>query len=162
MAEHTMALEHAELRRILPNGHPILLVDRVLELVPFERVVAVKAVSGSEPCYAGLEADAGPHGYAYPRSLIIESFAQSAAVLWLESLRTRDEEPPGTLVFAAARDITFHRHVHPGDTLRNEARIDHIIGHNAFFTGAAYVGDEPVATVGEGIAALRPAESLTH
>lgn len=150
-------LEHAAIRRILPSRHPILLVDRVLELVPFEHIVAIKTVSGSEPCYARIAEDAPERAYRYPHSLIVESFGQSGALLWLESLRTRGEEPPGTLVFAAARDIVFHRRVYPGDTLRHEARIDHIVGDNAFVTGATYVAGELVATVGEGIAAIRPA-----
>jgi 3-hydroxyacyl-[acyl-carrier-protein] dehydratase len=153
-------LEHASIRRILPGRHPILLVDRVLELVPFERIVAIKTVSGSEPCYARIEEDADDRAFAYPQSLIIESFGQSGALLWLESLRSRGQEPPGTLVFAAARDIAFRRRVYPGDTLRHEARIDHIIGDNAFFTGATYLADELVATVGQGIAAMRRTAGL--
>ncbi|MFI8388607.1 hypothetical protein [Streptomyces sp. NPDC085540] len=43
--------EHAAVRRAISHRQPALLVERVLELEPFERIVTTKTVSGSEPCY---------------------------------------------------------------------------------------------------------------
>lgn len=153
-------LEHRDIREVLPHRHPVLLVDRVLELEPFERIVATKAITGSEPCFARLADGLPLASYAYPASLIIESFGQSGAVLWIESVRMKGEQLRGTLMFAAARDIVFHRQVFPGDTLRHVAHVDQIIGDNAFLRGETWVGDELVATVGSAIAVMRAAATL--
>ncbi|WP_162002412.1 beta-hydroxyacyl-ACP dehydratase [Streptomyces sp. CB01881] len=149
-------IDHAAIRGILPHRHPILLVDTVLEWHPFDRIVTTKAVSGSEPCYAGMAEGLGRSAYSYPKTLLIESFGQSGAVLWLESIRTRGESLDGTLIFAAARNVEFHRPVQPGDTVRHELKIDQLVGANAFLSGRSFVGDEPVMTVGEAIAVIRP------
>lgn len=154
--------DHAHLRGMLPHRHPILLVDTVEKLTPYGGIVASKAVTGSEPCYAGLT-DAGsddPRRYAYPRSLTIESFGQSGAVLWLESIRREGRELDGSLIFAAARDVTFHRQAHPGDVLRHEAELDQIVGDNAFLHGRTLIGDQVAVEYGSCIAVVRQTETL--
>ena len=109
----------------LLHRHPILLVDRLVQLQPFERIIAEKAVSGSEPCYAGMRDGLPTRAYAYPASLLLESFGQTGALLWLESLRSTGRAvPDGTLIFAAARDVVFHRPVLPGDVVRHVGRLE--------------------------------------
>ncbi|NHC16049.1 3-hydroxyacyl-ACP dehydratase FabZ family protein, partial [Motilibacter deserti] len=81
--------EYADIRAVLPHRHPVLLVDRVVELKEFASIVTLKAVSGSEPCYAQMDEGLPASAYAYPGSLLLESFGQSGALLWLESLRSR-------------------------------------------------------------------------
>lgn len=162
-------LDHARIRSILPHRHPVLLVDRIEELEPFEHIVAVKAVTGSEPCYAGISESARSAdvlwGYrgdlAYPWSLAIESFGQSGAVLWLESIRSEGRRlDGGSLIFAAARDVVFHRPAYPGDTLRHIAHIDQLVGENAFLYGRTYIGDELAAEYGSVIAVIRSSSAL--
>lgn len=153
-------IDHAGIRNILPHRHPILLVDAALELYPFDRIVTVKAVSGSEPCYANMVEGLDPGAFAYPKSLLIESFCQSGAVLWLESIRSRGESLSGTLIFAAAKNVRFHSPVHPGETVRHSLKIDQLVGDNAFLSGQSFVGDRPVMTVGEAIAVVRPNEGI--
>lgn len=151
---------HATIRTILPHRHPILMVDTVEEIVHHDRIVTTKAVTGSEPCYAGIVDDPDPRRYAYPRSLMIESFGQSGAVLWLESIRRDGRELEGSLIFAAARDVTFHDQAYPGDTLRHEAHIDQVVGDNAFLHGRTLVGDRLVADYGSVIAVVRQTDTL--
>ncbi|WP_432587639.1 beta-hydroxyacyl-ACP dehydratase [Streptomyces sp. HD1123-B1] len=155
-------IDHAAIRNILPHRHPVLLVDRAIEFSPFERVVTTKTISGSEPCYSGMADGLARSAFSYPKSLLIESFGQSGAVLWLESIRTRGEKLSGTLIFAAARNVVFHRPVHPGDTVRHMVRIDQLLADNAFLSGESFVGDECVMTVGQAIAVVRPAEGLAN
>jgi len=148
-----VVLEHAEIRRILPHRHPILLVDRVLELEPGVRIVAVKAVTASEPCYADLAEDLPQSAYAYPVSLLVESFGQAGAILWL---RSGDAEgPAGTLIFGGARDVVIRSSVYPGEVLVHEVRIDALKGDNAFMSGEIRVGDRIVATIGSMLAVIR-------
>jgi 3-hydroxyacyl-[acyl-carrier-protein] dehydratase len=150
---------HAEIRRVLPHRHPVLLVDQVLELVPGERITATKAISGAEPCYAGIAEDAPPAAYAFPVPLIVESFGQAGAVLWL--IGTPDaERHPGTLIFGAARHVVVHDRAHPGDVLTHTVRIDSAKGPNAFMSGEVRAGDRLVASVGSVLAVIRETAAL--
>ncbi|MFD6325631.1 3-hydroxyacyl-ACP dehydratase FabZ family protein [Streptomyces sp. NPDC058442] len=148
-------LEHADIRRILPHRHPVLLVDRVLEIEPGARIVATKTVTGSEPCYAALDEDLPASAYAYPTSLLVESFGQSGAVLWLYSAAAQGEQREGTLIFGSARDVTITGSAYPGDVLRHVVEIDRIIGDNAFMRGEIWVGDRRIATLGSVLAVVR-------
>ncbi|MEV7085121.1 beta-hydroxyacyl-ACP dehydratase [Streptomyces sp. NPDC093085] len=157
----TTGLEHTDIRRILPHRHPVLLVDRVLELEPGVRIVATKAVTGSEPCYAGLAEDLPATAYAYPVSLLVESFGQSGAVLWLRSAAPAGRPVEGTLIFGSARDVTITGSAYPGDVLRHVVEIDRIIGDNAFMRGEVWVGDTRIATLGSVLAVVRDGTALT-
>ena len=150
-------IEHAQLRAILPHRGPILLLDRVTALREGVSLRALKAVTGSECCYHDIPEGAPSHEYAYPASLLLESFGQAAAVLWL----TRSSPPgepagDGLLMFAAARDCVLHEQVLPGDVLRHEVRLEHVKGASAVASGETWVNDRLVATMGSFIAVRRP------
>jgi 3-hydroxyacyl-[acyl-carrier-protein] dehydratase len=148
-------LEHAHLRSILPHGHPVLLVDR-LSLEPDGSAVGTKAITAGEPCYADLPPDAEPERFAYPVSLLLESFGQTAAALWL----TRDGD--GTvaddqvLMLVAARGCRIEGRAFPGDVLRHAARIEHVFGDNVFVSGETHVDGRRVAVVESMMAVARP------
>lgn len=148
-------LDHAAVRRVLPHRHPVLLVDEVAELVPGERIVATKAVTGSEPCYADLAEDLPGSAYAYPASLLVESFGQSGAVLWLRTAEAAGTPVRGTLVFGSARDVSITGSARPGQLLRHVVRIDRTVGDNVLMEGEIWAGDERIATVGSVLAAVR-------
>jgi 3-hydroxyacyl-[acyl-carrier-protein] dehydratase len=143
--------EHADITKLLPHRFPILLVDKVLELDKGSRIVAIKAVTGSEPCYAGLADDLPHSAYAFPTSLMVESFGQSGAILWLQA----GLEVNGTLIFGAARDCKFEGAAYPGDVLRHVVHIDVIKGDNAFMYGEIWVADRRIATIGSMLAVVR-------
>ncbi|WP_018218322.1 3-hydroxyacyl-ACP dehydratase FabZ family protein [Salinispora vitiensis] len=145
-----MMLDHAAIRRILPHRHPMLLVDRVLTLESGARIEALKAVTGSEPCYAGLDAVDGP-GFDYPVSLLLESLAQTGALLWLHSAPGN-----GFPLFGSASDIRLHGRVRPGDVLRHLVRLQHVNAGTAMFGGETWVGDSRVLTAGSMFAVIRP------
>lgn len=148
-------LDHAAIRRLLPVRHPILLVDQVVALEGGRRIETVKNVTGSEPCYRGLVEDLPGSAYAFPRCLALESFGQSAALLWLGS---EDGGAGGLLMLAAIRDVRFTGAAGPGDQLRHVVRLDRTVGPNAFLDGEIWVGDRLLATVGTLIAVSRPVE----
>jgi 3-hydroxyacyl-[acyl-carrier-protein] dehydratase len=98
----------------LPHRYPMLLVDRVLELVPEERIVAIKAVSVNEPFFQGHF----PGRPIMPGVLIVEALAQAAGVLAVESLNLAQS---GKLVyFLAIEDAKFRKPVEPGCLLSLE------------------------------------------
>lgn len=152
--------DHARIRELLPVRHPILLVDRILAVRPGTEILTAKAVTGSEPCYAGLPDGLNTDAYAYPRSLALESFGQSAALLWLASA-TDGGVADGVLMVGAIRDARFHSAVQPGEVLHHVVRLDSQVGRNAFFTGETWAGNRCVATIESLIAASRPALVLS-
>lgn len=152
--------DHAAIRSMLPVRHPMLLVDDVTTLSGDTQIRTVKAVTTGEPCYADVPDGAPSSAYSYPRSLLLESFGQSAAVLWLSG---RDDTTAlaGTLpVLAGIRNCRFHDTVRPGDTVEHVVRVDHRMGAQALFTGESWVERRKVASVGTLIAAARSVETL--
>lgn len=111
-------MELAEIMRHLPHRYPFLLVDRVLELVPGEHVVALKNVTINEPFFPGHF----PHHPIMPGVLIVEALAQAAGLLALESSGTLSGED-SVLYFVGIDKARFKRPVLPGDQLRLKARI---------------------------------------
>ncbi|HLH57977.1 MAG TPA: hypothetical protein VKV33_02375 [Streptosporangiaceae bacterium] len=146
-------IDYGEIRAMLPHGAAMMLVDRIEWMEPGRALRAVKAISGSEPCYAHLPPGLPRERYSYPVSLMIESFGQAAAVLWHSAAGT---PAPGTLLaFAAARDCRFHGRAYPGDVLRHEVEFEHAVSGTGFARGQIWVGDRRLATIGSVIAVRR-------
>ena len=154
-------IEYAQLCALLPQRYPMLLLDRVVEVRPGHSITAVKAVTGAEPCYRDLPDGAGPDHFRYPPALIVESFGQAAAVMWL--LDSRALDAAGTVpMLAAVKDFRFEGDAYPGDVLRHEVRLDHAVDGAAFGTGEVYAGSRRIATVGSLLAVVRPSASVTQ
>ena len=99
----------------LPHRYPMLLVDRVAELVPDERIRAIKAVSFNEDFFQGHF----PGRPIMPGVLQIEALAQAAGILAVESLGLAGS---GKLVyFMAIEEAKFRSPVEPGVLLELEA-----------------------------------------
>jgi 3-hydroxyacyl-[acyl-carrier-protein] dehydratase len=107
-----------EILEHLPHRYPFLLVDRVIDVVPGERIVALKNVSVNEPFFPGHY----PHHPVMPGVLIVEALAQAAAIL---SFKTRGGKPDDKSVyyFVGIDGARFKRPVSPGDQLILEVSI---------------------------------------
>ncbi len=104
----------------MPHREPFLLIDEVLELVPGERVVALKRVREDEWYLRGHF----PGRPVMPGVLIVEAMAQTGAVAVLS-----EEENRGRLVlFAGIDDTRFKRIVEPGDELQLECTLEQVRG----------------------------------
>ncbi len=105
-------VEIHQIMRDIPHRYPFLLLDRVVDLVPNQSAVGIKNVSVNEPFFAGHF----PNHPVMPGVLIIESMAQTAAVLVVETL---GPEAAGKVVYFMSIDgAKFRRPVTPGDQLR--------------------------------------------
>jgi beta-hydroxyacyl-ACP dehydratase FabZ len=112
-----MDLRIAEIMRILPHRYPFLLVDRVIEVHPEKRIVALKNVSVNEPFFNGHF----PGEPVMPGVLTIEAMAQTGAIL---ALLDRKADLSQTLVyFMGIDEAKFRRPIVPGDQLRIVAEV---------------------------------------
>jgi len=126
----------------LPHRFPMLLVDRVEELVVDERIIATKAVTINEPFFQGHF----PGRPIMPGVLIVEALAQAAGVLAVESLGLAGT---GKLVYFMAIDgAKFRAPVEPGVLLRLEVEFVQKRATVCKFAGKAYVGDKLAAEAG--------------
>jgi 3-hydroxyacyl-[acyl-carrier-protein] dehydratase len=130
------ALGPLDIRRVmaaLPHRYPMLLIDRVEELVPHERIVAVKAVTINEPFFQGHF----PTRPIMPGVLLVEAMAQASGILAVESL---DLSGSGKLVYFMAIDgAKFRRPVEPGVLLRIEVRLVQDRGSVCKFAGKVLI-----------------------
>jgi 3-hydroxyacyl-[acyl-carrier-protein] dehydratase len=141
-----------EILEYLPHRYPILLVDRVLEVVPGERITALKNVSMNEPFFPGHY----PHHPVMPGVLIVEAMAQTAAIL---SFKTMGGKPDDKSVyyFVGIDGARFKRPVSPGDQLIMEVSITANKRGMWKFSGKAKV-DGQVACEAELICTVRKLE----
>ncbi len=107
-----------EILEHLPHRYPFLLVDRVLEVVPGERIVALKNVSVNEPFFPGHY----PHHPVMPGVLIVEALAQAAAILSFKTLGGKPDDK-SVYYFVGIDGARFKRPVSPGDQLILEVAI---------------------------------------
>ena len=108
--------EAADIMTILPHRYPFLLIDRVVEIDPGQRVVALRNVTANEPQFTGHF----PGRPIMPGVLLVESLAQAGAVAVLSYPENRGK----LVLFAGIDDCRFRRIVIPGDTLRLEITVE--------------------------------------
>jgi 3-hydroxyacyl-[acyl-carrier-protein] dehydratase len=125
--------------QFLPHRYPFLLVDRVLELEPGDRIVALKNVTINEPFFQGHF----PGKPVMPGVLIIEAMAQAGGLLAYESSPADNH---GQLIYFMGMDkVRFRKPVVPGDQLIFEAKILKLRTKVAKMTGTASVNKQLVA-----------------
>lgn len=105
-----------DILRFLPHRYPFLLVDRVLEMEPSKRIVALKNVTYNEEFFQGHFPDVR----IMPGVLIVEAMAQAGGILLFHSI-----EKPETkfVLFSKIDNMKFRRPVVPGDQIRIEAEV---------------------------------------
>jgi 3-hydroxyacyl-[acyl-carrier-protein] dehydratase len=113
-AAHTMDI--VEIMSILPHRYPFLLIDRIVELEPKTRIVAIKNVTVNEPHFTGHF----PDFPIMPGVLIVEAIAQAGGALLLTEIPDRDTK---LMVFAGIDSAKFRKPVVPGDQLRIEVNV---------------------------------------
>jgi 3-hydroxyacyl-[acyl-carrier-protein] dehydratase len=103
-------LDTRAIQELLPHRYPFLLVDRIVELVPKERIVGIKQVTIGEQFFQGHF----PGAPVMPGVLIVEALAQVGAILALREIERREEK---LVLFSGIERARFRQPVVPGDTL---------------------------------------------
>ncbi|HHU93693.1 MAG TPA: 3-hydroxyacyl-ACP dehydratase FabZ [Alcaligenaceae bacterium] len=137
-----MELDIQQIMERLPHRYPMLLVDRVIEMVPGKSIVALKNVSMNEPFFTGHF----PHHPVMPGVLIIEAMAQAAALFSFEGDTEVDAASQKVAYYLVGVDgARFRKPVVPGDQLRLEVVADRISRSMCKYTGKALVDGQVVA-----------------
>jgi UDP-3-O-[3-hydroxymyristoyl] N-acetylglucosamine deacetylase/3-hydroxyacyl-[acyl-carrier-protein] dehydratase len=130
-------LDSQAILKILPHRYPFIMVDRILDLIPQERVVGVKNVTINEPFFQGHF----PDHPIMPGVLILEAMAQVGGVLLLNT----ESDPENKLVYFTGLDrVKFRKPVRPGDQVRFEVEMLKYRQSLCKMAGKAFVANELV------------------
>ena len=124
----------------LPQRYPVLMIDRVRELEPNKRIVALKNVSANEPYFEGHF----PGRPIMPGVLILEAMAQAAGILVFRSSGTKPDAS-SVYYYVGIDNARFKRPVVPGDQLEIEVHFERQLRTIYKFTCAARVEGEIAA-----------------
>lgn len=128
----TSSLGIIDIMEILPHRYPFLLIDRVVELVRMQRIVAIKNVTINEPYFQG-------HFPSYPIMpgvLMVEAMAQAGGALLLTEVPDRNDK---LMVFTGIDEARFRAPVVPGDQVRIEVQVLKWSRRGATMRGNAFV-----------------------
>jgi len=124
--------------KIMPHRYPFLMIDRILDLEPEKKVVAIKNVTINEPFFVGHF----PGHPIMPGVMIVEAMAQAGGVLLLNAI----ENPETKVVYFMSIDgVKFRRPVSPGDQLRFELEMLSFRRNTCRMQGKTFVEDTLVA-----------------
>jgi 3-hydroxyacyl-[acyl-carrier-protein] dehydratase len=143
-------IEIDRIKQMIPHRYPMLMIDRIIDVVPSVRATGIKNVTINEPFFQGHF----PSAPVMPGVLIIEAMAQTAAVLVVDSLGPDKE---GKLVYFMSIDSArFRKPVVPGNTIyihvekqrnrgnvwkfKGEAKVDGVLVAEAIY--AAMIRDQ--------------------
>ena len=136
-----MLLDIHQIKNYLPHRYPFLLIDRVLEAEPEERIVALKNVTINEEFFVGHF----PQRPVMPGVLVIEALAQAAALM--ASYGRDDIDTVNRVYYFTGIDkARFKRPVEPGDQLIFEVEIVRRIKNMYKCNGVAKVDGDVAAT----------------
>ena len=127
----------------IPHRYPMLLLDKVLEIVAKESIIAVKNVSVNEPYFIGHF----PRHSIMPGVLIVEALAQAGGLLVVDSFSGTEYQ--GLCMLAGIKGVRFKARVIPGDQLTLHATLLKYKSNIAKLSAVAKVCNNEVARVSE-------------
>ncbi|KRN76332.1 3-hydroxyacyl-ACP dehydratase FabZ [Weissella minor] len=133
-----MDLNTQEVQEILPHRYPMLLVDRVEDLIPGETATGIKNVSMNEEVFQGHF----PGNPTFPGVLMVEALAQTGAI----AILSLPEYKGKTVYLASIPKARFRKKVEPGDQLKLTVELERFRGRMGVGKGTAYVNGKRVTT----------------
>lgn len=136
-----MTMNFEEIKGLLKQRFPFIMVDRVLEFEAAERIKALKNVTGNEIQFLGHF----PEHAIMPGVLIIEAIGQAASILFSRT-KKKGSEKGEALVLGAINNMRFLAPVYPGHTMLIEVNVIKMVEEAALVEGKVTVEGEVVAT----------------
>lgn len=144
-------LDFEQIKQIIPQRFPFLMLDRVLEVEPGVQAIGIKNLTGNEWFYQGHFPDKA----FTPGAMICEAIGQTG-IIFFHLTRTSD---PEVIYLLGSIKLRFLEPVWPGDQLRIEVKPIKLTEKAAFLSGKVFVEDRVVAR-GEFTLAAKAKEKL--
>jgi 3-hydroxyacyl-[acyl-carrier-protein] dehydratase len=127
-------LDVEQIKLLLPHRAPMLFVEKLADIVPYQSATGYKAVSFNEPFFMGHF----PERAVMPGVLIVEAMAQTAGALVVHS---HGGKASSVVYFMTIEKARFRKPVHPGEMLRMPVNLVRRRDPVWKFEGQAFVGD---------------------
>lgn len=111
MSNQLNTIDVQEIMALLPHRYPFLLIDKVVDYTPGEKLTAIKNVTVNEPVFTGHF----PGMPIFPGVLILEALAQATGLLGFKTVEERGKNE--LYLFASIDEARFKKPVVPGDTM---------------------------------------------
>ncbi len=134
-----MQLDFEEVKKLIPQRFPFIMIDKVVELEPGKHIVAVKNVSGNDIFIFGHFPDKA----IMPGALILEAMAQTAIILFASHKKNDDNKRPPLYYFGSVKARFLHP-AFPGDQLKIKVVNVKSLPTGAFVSGEAFVDDKKI------------------
>ena len=140
MKDEMMTLNFEEIKKLIPQRFPFIMIDKVIELEPGKQAVGIKNISGNDIFFLGHF----PEKAIMPGAAIIEAIAQTSIILFA-SARERKEGGKMPIYYFGSVKARFYHPVVPGDQLRIKVVNVKTLPTGAYVSGEAFVEDKTVS-----------------
>jgi 3-hydroxyacyl-[acyl-carrier-protein] dehydratase len=132
-----MQLDFEDIKKLIPQRFPFIMIDKVVEVDPGKKAETVKNISGNDIFFLGHFPDKA----IMPGVAIIEAMAQTAIILFAAG----QEEPMNNRYFLGSVKARFHHPVVPGDCLKIRAVNVKSLPNGAYVSAEAFVENKKVS-----------------
>ena len=134
-----MQLDFENIKRLIPQRFPFIMIDRILEIEPGKHVIAVKNISGNDMVFLGHF----PEKAVMPGALILEAMAQTAIILFSAGKENQKEGQKPLYYFGSVKARFLHPAI-PGDQLKIKVKNVKSLPTGAYVSGEAFVDGKKV------------------
>jgi 3-hydroxyacyl-[acyl-carrier-protein] dehydratase len=134
-----MQLDFEEIKKLIPQRFPFIMIDKVIDIEPGKEATAVKNISGNDIFFLGHFPDKA----VMPGAAIIEAMAQTSIVLFATEKRKGNDKVP--LYYFGSVKARFYHPVVPGDQLKIKVVNVKSMPNGAYVSGEAFVDNKKVS-----------------
>ena len=134
-----MQLDFEEIKKLIPQRFPFIMIDKVLEIEPGKHAIAVKNISGNDMVFLGHFPDKA----VMPGALILEAMAQTAIILFAAGKEKQVDGKKPMYYFGSVKARFLHPAV-PGDQLKIRVENVKSLPTGAYVSGEAFVDDKKI------------------
>jgi 3-hydroxyacyl-[acyl-carrier-protein] dehydratase len=134
-----MQLDFEEIKELIPQRFPFIMIDRILEIEPGKHATAVKNISGNDMVFLGHF----PEKAVMPGALIIEAMAQTAIILFATNKKNEGSDKKPMYYFGSVKARFLHPAL-PGDQLKIKVVNVKTLPTGAFVSGEVFVDDKKI------------------